>query len=107
MNSICTFDLQQVNTDIFLTYLLSIKRSNNKYFNFFCYDGKHSAFIYHTAQSGQIQDESDKKAMSKIMKDWRTTIAKDMSENSQRVIEGKEHMSFKCPSNVINKYANF
>ena len=35
MNSICSFDLQQVNTDVFRTYLLSIKRSNNKYFNFF------------------------------------------------------------------------
>ena len=49
MNSICPFDLQQVNTDVFPTYLLSIKRSNNEYFSFSCYDGKCSAFLHLTA----------------------------------------------------------
>ena len=96
MNSICLFDLQQVYSDVFLTYLLSIEKSNNAYFSFSCYDGKWSAFIHLTAQSGQIQNESDEIAMSKIMKSLRKTIAKTMSENGESVIEGKEHMSFKC-----------
>ena len=61
MNCIYLFGLQQANTDVFLTYLLPIKRSNNKYFSFSCYDGKHSAFMHLMAQSDQIQDESDKK----------------------------------------------
>ena len=34
--------------------------------------------------------------MSKMMKGLRKTIAKTMSENGQHIIEGKEHMSFKC-----------
>ena len=101
MRCICPFDLQQVNTDLFLTYLLSIKRSNNKNFSFSCYDGKPSAFMHLIAQSGQIQDESDKKAISKLMNGLRKTIAKTMSENGQL----KEMNT--CPSNVINKYTNF
>ena len=96
MNSICPFYVQQVNIDVFLTYLLSVKRSNNKYFSFSCYDGKRSAFMHLMAQSDQIQDESDKKAMSKMMKGLRKTFAKTTSENDQRAIEGKEYMSFKC-----------
>ena len=106
MNSICPFDLQQVNTDVFLTYLLSIKRSNNNlsfikrsnnaYFSVSCYGCKCSAFMHLIAQSGQIQYESDKKAMSKMMEGLRKTIAKDKPENSQLVIEGKEDTSFKC-----------
>ena len=52
--------------------------------------------MYLIAQSGQIQDDSDKKALSKMMKSLRKTIDKTISENSQRVIKGKEHMSFKC-----------
>ena len=47
------------------------------------------------AQSSQIQGESDKKEMSKMMKGLRKIIAKSVSGNGQRVIEGKEHMSFK------------
>ena len=43
MNSICSFDLQQVNSNVFLTYLLSIKKSNNAYLRFSCYDGKRLA----------------------------------------------------------------
>ena len=52
--------------------------------------------MYLIAQSGQNQDESDKKAMSNMMKGLRKTIVIVISENCQRVIEGKEHMSFKC-----------
>ena len=48
------------------------------------------------AQSSQIEDESDKKAMSKTMRGLRKTIAKNMSEKGQLVIERKVHMSFKC-----------
>ena len=92
MYSICPFDLQQV----FLTYLLSIKKSKNAYFSFSSYDDKRSAFIHLTAQSGEIQDESDKKAMSEIMKGLKKATAKTMSKNGECVIEGIEHMSFKC-----------
>ena len=31
-----------------------------------------------------------------MMKGLRKTIAKPMSENGERIIEGKEHLSFKC-----------
>ena len=86
MNNICPFDCQQVNTDVFLTCLLSIERLNNIYFSFSCYDCKHSAFVHLIAQSGQIQDKSDKKAISKMIKGL----------SSHCVIEGKEHMSFRC-----------
>ena len=48
------------------------------------------------AQSDQTQDESDKKVMSEMMKGLRNTIAKDISNNGQQVIEGKEYISFKC-----------
>ena len=96
MNSFCSFDLQQMNSDVFVTYPLSIQKSNNAYFSFSCYDGKRSAFIHIIAQSGQTQDESDKKAMSKMMKGLRKNIARSMSENGEGVIEGKEHISFKC-----------
>ena len=36
LNSICPFHLQQANSDVFLTYLLSFKKSNNAYFSFSC-----------------------------------------------------------------------
>ena len=55
MNSICQFDLQQVNTDVFLSYLLSLKRLNNECFSFSCYDGKGSSFMHLIAQSGQMK----------------------------------------------------
>ena len=54
------------------------------------------------AQSGRIQDESYEKAMSKMMKGLRKTIAKDMSEKGERVIKGKGHMSFKCCPQICN-----
>ena len=63
------------------------------FFNFLCYDGKHPALIHLIVQSGQIQDESNQKAMSKIMKDLRKTTAKEIAENGRCVIEGKEYMS--------------
>ena len=93
MNSICPFDVQHVKPDVSLTYLLSIKKLNNTYFSFSCYDGKHSAFIHFIAQSGQIQDESDRKALKEFKKNY---CQNPMSENGEFVIEGKEHMSFKC-----------
>ena len=34
--------------------------------------------------------------MAKMKKGLRKTIAKEMSEKGLRVMEGKEHMSFKC-----------
>ena len=48
------------------------------------------------AQSGQIQDENEKKAVSKMMKGLRKAIAKEISKKGQHVIKGKEIMSFKC-----------
>ena len=44
------------------------------------------------AQSSQIQDESDEKAMSKMIKGLRKIVVKTMSENSQPIIEGNEHV---------------
>ena len=96
MNSICPFDLDLVKTDVFLTYLLSLKREDGTFFSFSCYDGKRSAFTHLITQSGNQQDNKDKEEMAKMMKGLRKTIAKEMSEKGLRVIEGKEHMSFKC-----------
>jgi len=98
MNSICPFDLDLdlVKSDVFLTYLLSLKREDGTFFSFSCYDGKRSAFTHLITQSGNQQDNKDKEEMAKMMKGLRNTIAKEMSEKGLCVIEGKEHMSFKC-----------
>ena len=92
MNTVCPFDLQLVNTNVLLTYLLSIKRKNNTFFDF---NGKHSAFMHPISQSGNTQDDNEKEAMANMMKALKKTIAKEMSERGLRVVEGKEHMSFK------------
>ena len=96
MNSICPFDIQQVNSDVFLTYLLTHKKAGNKYYSYSSYDSKKSAFMHLISESGQVLDEKEKKAMSKMMKGLKKTIAKKLAETGERVMEGKEHMSFKC-----------
>ena len=68
MNTICPFDHQFVNTNVFLTYLLSVKRENNTFFSFSCYDGKQSAFIHFISQSSNTQDDNKKEAMENMMK---------------------------------------
>ena len=88
-------DLQLVNTDVFLTDLLSVKRENKIVFTFSCYDGKLSAFMQLISQSGNTQDDNKKDAMENMMKGLKKTIAKEISERQLLVIEGKEHMSFK------------
>ena len=80
MNSICPFDLDLVKTDVFLTYLLSLKREDGTFFSFSCYDGKRAAFTHLITQSGNQQDNKDKEKMAKMMKGLKKTIAKEMSE---------------------------
>jgi len=65
MNSVCPFDLELVNTDVFLTHLLSLKREDGTFFSFSCYDGKRSAFTHLITQSGNQQDNKDKEEMAK------------------------------------------
>ena len=48
------------------------------------------------SQSDNTQDYNEKKAMVNMMKGLKRTIAKEMSEKSLHVVEGKEHMPFKC-----------
>ena len=40
MNTVCPFDLKLVNTNVILTYLLSVKRENYTILSFSHYDGK-------------------------------------------------------------------
>ena len=67
MNTVCPFDLQLVNTNVFLTYLLSVKRENNTLFSFSNYDGKQSAFMLLISQSGNTKKDNKKEAMANIM----------------------------------------
>ena len=48
------------------------------------------------SQLGNTQDDNEKEAMANMMKGLKKTIAKEMSERGLRVVEGKEHMPFKC-----------
>ena len=51
--------------------------------------------MHHISQSSNTQDDSEKEAMAKIMKGLKMTIAKETSERELRIVEGKEHISFK------------
>ena len=64
MKSVCPFDLQLVNTDVFLTYLFPMRRENGRFFSFSCYDGECSAFMYLVSQSDNTQYENEKEAMA-------------------------------------------
>ena len=58
MNDICPFDIRHVNTNDFLTYLLSLKQKDD-FFYFSFYNGKRSAFMHLISQSGNELDDNE------------------------------------------------
>ena len=76
MNDIHPFDLRYVNTNVFLTYLLSLKQKDVCYFSFSCYVGKRSAFMHLISQSGNELDDDKTLAISKMMKGLKKSIVK-------------------------------
>ena len=62
MNTACPFDLQLVKTNVFFTYRLSLKREDGTFFSFhIAYDGKRSVVMHLITQSGNKQDDKQKK----------------------------------------------
>ena len=95
MDIICPFDLRCVNINVFLTYLLSLKRAKNSFFSFSSYDGKQSSFVHLISPSGNKLDAKETLAISKMMKGLKKSIANEISEKSLQIIDGNDHISFK------------
>ena len=93
MNTVCPVDLKKLQTDVFLTYLLSVKRGDGSFFSFSCYDGKRSALMHLVSESGSTFDARKKKELSDMLVGLKKTIAKENKDRGLRTIEGKEQMT--------------
>ena len=63
MNRVCPIDVKRLEPDVFLTYLLSVKRPDGSYFSFSCYDGKRSALMHLFLESGTLFEDMKKKQL--------------------------------------------
>ena len=93
MHRVCPIDLEKLETDVFLTYLLSVKRSDGSFFSFSCYDGKRSALMHLVSESGAIFDAKKRKELSDMLVGLKKSIAKENKQKGLRTIEGKEQMT--------------
>ena len=89
-------DLTKLTTDMFMAYLLSLKRPNGNYYSISYYEGKKSAFLNLIVESGNQWYEASLKDVATIMVSLKKTIAKYNHDNGISVSEGKEHMSWSC-----------
>ena len=89
-------DLTKLTTDMFMAYLLSLKRPNGNYYSNSYYECKKSAFLNLISESGNEWDRASLKEVASVMISLKKTIAKHNHDNGIQVSEGKEHMSWAC-----------
>ena len=94
MSRVCPIDIKAFKVEVFMTYLLSLKRSDGNFFSYSCYDGKRSALMHLFSESGIVFDMKSKIELSDMMVGLKKSIAKENSKKGLRTVEGKEHMTF-------------
>ena len=74
----CPIKLQQMTYNNFFSYICSIKRDDNTYFSFSCYESKKTALTYLYTSFGFVQSEVFKTRLKKAFSSLRKTIKKMM-----------------------------
>ena len=79
MSRVCPIDIKAFKVEVFMTYLLSLKRSDGIFFSYSCYDGKRSALVHLFSESGIVFDMKSKIELSDMMVGFKKSIAKENS----------------------------
>ena len=95
-NNKLPIDLNLLTSDMFMTYLVSLKRPNGDYYSVSYYETKKSAFLNLITESGNVWDDDKLREIAFVMVSLKKTIAKYNSDNGIQPTEGKEHMSWAC-----------
>ena len=91
-----SFNVDKINATLFMTYLVSLKRADNTYFTFPCYDGKRSACVHLISETGNHLSDSFREELSYMLISLKKTFVKDNSNRGLHISEGKEYMTFEC-----------
>ena len=90
----CPIKLQQMTYNNFFSYICSIKRDDNTYFSFSCYESKKTALTYLYTSFGFVQSEVFKTRLKKAFSSLRKTIKKDDEKVGKKQSSGKDCMTF-------------
>ena len=90
----CPIKLEEMEYDKFFSYICSIKRDDNTYFSFSCYESKKTALTYFYTSFGLVQSEIFRTRLKKAFSSLRKAIKKDDEKVGKKQKSGKDCMTF-------------